>query len=94
MGGAQIKYATFVGPEVEGETRALRHHAIGDKALRKYPDMKCSTLYGMWKNTVTRVPNNKFLGTRAYLGETESTDDKGVVKKTKNYDNFTWKTIK
>lgn len=59
-----VEYGVFVGPEVEGETRILRHPKIGDKPLPSEPVEGINTIWKALEYAVKRFPNNNFLGTR------------------------------
>jgi hypothetical protein len=56
-------YTTFVGEEVEGESRPLRYHENPDK-LTTFPHEEVTTSYELLKYCAAKRPNMRAVGTR------------------------------
>lgn len=60
----RVLYGQFIGPEKEGETRIIRHPAIGEKELPLEPEPGVNTLWQAMEYAVKNHPDRRFLGTR------------------------------
>lgn len=67
MGYSQSKeanYGVYIENKKEGETRIIRHPAIGNNELPKEPFKGINTMWKALEFSYKNLPNNKFLGTR------------------------------
>jgi long-chain acyl-CoA synthetase len=67
MGYSQSKesnYGVYIENDKEGETKIIRHPAIGNKELPKEPFKGVNTMWKALEFSVNNLPNNRFLGTR------------------------------
>lgn len=68
--GGRVNYAEFIGPEIKGETRILRHPQIKDSQLPTEPEEGVNTLWKAMEFAVKNNPERNFLGTR-YITKSE-----------------------
>ena len=84
MTSSPITYSMFIGPEKEGETRAMRHPDVAETPLRDVNQFGTKTTWEGLKNTVFNLK----MGDRKFIGTRHRNEDKSLG------DRYDWKTFR